>query len=163
VRDSLKMIRASIPATIDIAEAIEAVPPVLGDPSQLHQIVINFVVNASQAIGDRMGTITVSLAAAVPAEERGHSWICLSVRDTGCGMDEATRQRVFEPFFTTKPVGVGTGLGLSVVHGIVVQHGGRVTVESSVGLGTRFDVCLPARAARLVADGSAPLLCVIPR
>jgi signal transduction histidine kinase len=148
VRDSLKMIRASIPATIDIAEAIEAVPPVLGDPSQLHQIVINFVVNAWHAIGDRIGTISVSLAVAVPAaEEHGHSWICLSVRDTGCGMDEATRQRVFEPFFTTKPVDVGTGLGLSVVHGIVVQHGGRVTVESSVGVGTRFDVCLPALAA----------------
>jgi signal transduction histidine kinase len=147
VRDSLKMIRASIPATINIAEAIEAVPPVFGDPSQLHQIVINFVVNASHAIGDGMGTITVSLTAAMPAaEENGQAWICLSVRDTGCGMNEATRQRVFEPFFTTKPVGVGTGLGLSVVHGIVVQHGGRVTVESRVGVGTRFDVYLPALA-----------------
>jgi signal transduction histidine kinase len=147
VRDSLKMIRASIPATIDIAEAIETVPPVFGDPGQLDQIVINFVVNASQAIGDRMGTISVSLTAAVPAaEEHGQAWVCLSVRDTGCGMDEATRQRIFEPFFTTKPVGEGTGLGLSVVHGIVVQHGGRVTVESSVGAGTRFDVYLPAFA-----------------
>jgi signal transduction histidine kinase len=149
VRDSLKMIRASIPATIDIAEVIEIVPSVFGDPSQLHQIVINFVVNASQAIGDRMGTITVSLAAAVPAEEEhAQAWICLSVGDTGCGMDEGTRQRVFEPFFTTKPVGEGTGLGLSVVHGIVVQHGGRVTVESQVGQGTRFDVYLPALAGK---------------
>jgi signal transduction histidine kinase len=143
------MIRASIPATIDIAEVIEIVPSVFGDPSQLHQIVINFVVNASQAIGDRMGTITVSLAAAVPAEEEhAQAWICLSVGDTGCGMDEGTRQRVFEPFFTTKPVGEGTGLGLSVVHGIVVQHGGRVTVESQVGQGTRFDVYLPALAGK---------------
>jgi signal transduction histidine kinase len=148
VRDSLKMIRASIPATIDIAEAIETVPLVFGDPSQLHQIVINFVVNASQAIGDRMGTITVSLAAVPAEEEHGQAWVCLGVGDTGCGMDEGTRQRVFEPFFTTKPVGEGTGLGLSVVHGIVVQHGGRVTVESQVGQGTRFDVYLPALAGK---------------
>jgi signal transduction histidine kinase len=148
VRDSLKMIRASIPATIDIAEAIETVPPVFGDPSQLHQIVINFVVNASHAIGDSMGTISVALTAAVPAAEgNGRAWICLSVRDTGCGMDEATRQRAFEPFFTTKPAGEGTGLGLSVVHGIVVQHGGKIRVESEVGHGTRFDVYLPTIAS----------------
>ena len=150
VRDSLKMIRSSLPATIDIAEAIETVPPVLADPGQLHQIVLNLVVNAAQAIGHGMGTITVALRAErfpLPLDDGigpPVSCVALTVRDSGCGMDEATMQRVFEPFFTTKPVGEGTGLGLSVVHSIVAQHGGRATVESRVGQGTRFDVYLPA-------------------
>jgi signal transduction histidine kinase len=153
VRDSLKMIRSSLPATIDIAEAIETVPPVLGDPGQLHQIVLNLVVNAAQAIGDGMGTIAVATRTehfALPLGDGvGPPVLCvgLTVSDSGCGMDAATMQRVFEPFFTTKPVGEGTGLGLSVVHSIVAQHGGRATVESRVGQGTRFDIYLPALAA----------------
>jgi two-component system, cell cycle sensor histidine kinase and response regulator CckA len=150
VRDSLKMIRSSLPATIDVAEEIDTVPPVLGDPGQLHQIVLNLVVNAAQAIGGGMGTITVATRTERFALPLGESiglpvpCVALTVRDSGCGMDEATMQRVFEPFFTTKPVGEGTGLGLSVVQSIVAQHGGRATVKSRVGQGTRFDVYLPA-------------------
>jgi two-component system cell cycle sensor histidine kinase/response regulator CckA len=122
----------------------------LADPDQLQQVIINLVNNAAQAIGDRLGTITVEVSAApndkLPAEAHpdGGSIIRLSVSDTGCGMDEATQTRIFEPFFTTKPVGEGTGLGLSVVHGIVVQHGGSLSVESQVDKGTRFDIFLPA-------------------
>jgi signal transduction histidine kinase len=70
----------------------------------------------------------------------------LSVRDTGCGMDEVTSARAFEPFFTTKKVGEGTGLGLSIAHGIVTEHGGQLTVESRVGVGTCFNVYLPVRS-----------------
>ena len=119
---------------------------------QLHQIMINLMVNAAQAIGDKIGRITVTLDTAPGALLEGgpaaagtavHVWVA----DTGCGMDEATRQRIFEPFFTTKHVGEGTGLGLSVVHGIIAQHGGRITVESRPGEGTRFDVDLPALSA----------------
>jgi PAS domain S-box-containing protein len=144
LRDSLKMLRASLPTTLEITEKIQNVPAILADPGQLHQIVINLVVNAAQAIGEKMGTITVSLDMA-PMGALGtlSPVVHLSVADTGHGMDEATQQRIFEPFFTTKPVGEGTGLGLSVVHGIVLQHGGRITVASSLGDGTRFDVLLP--------------------
>jgi signal transduction histidine kinase len=149
LRDSLRMSRASLPATIQLEEVIDTVPLVYGDPSQLHQVVINLLVNAGQAIGASMGTITVSLAVdaeAAPSHQSAdppRPMLRLAVRDTGSGMDEATMQRVFEPFFTTKPVGEGTGLGLSVVHGIVTQHGGRMTVESRVGQGTCVTAYLP--------------------
>jgi PAS domain S-box-containing protein len=153
LRDSLKMLRASLPATLHIDEKIEEVPQILADPAQLHQIVINLVVNAAQAIGDRMGTIIIALGAA-PTGALGTlaPVVHLSVSDTGRGMDAATQQRIFEPFFTTKPVGEGTGLGLSVVHGIVMQHGGRITVASTLGEGSRFDVLLPAVSDEKDAD-----------
>src|SRR6185312_1664532 len=98
---------------------------------------VNLVTNAAQAIGTAMGTITVELR-----QDRDAA-ICLAVRDTGCGMDEATAARIFEPFFTTKDVGQGTGLGLSLVHGIVSSHGGRIKMTSRVGEGTIFEICLP--------------------
>jgi signal transduction histidine kinase len=158
LREALAMVRASLPATIEIVEAVADAPPVLGDPGQLHQVVINLVVNAAQAIGTAMGTITLSLSAERRAladasgGEAAADCVRLSVADTGCGMDEATQRRIFEPFFTTKGVGEGTGLGLSVVHGIIIQHGGRVTVESRLGEGARFDVYLPALDERSAAD-----------
>jgi PAS domain S-box-containing protein len=165
VRSSLKMLRASIPSTIQIEEAIAEVPPVRGDPGQIHQIMINLVVNAAQAIGEVPGNIAVELASA-PSEkldQARHPWtgpaVRLSVQDSGCGMDAATMQRIFEPFFTTKATGEGTGIGLSVVQGIVAEHGGRIAVESRRGKGTRFDVYLPAlsqeEAARLGMSGAA--------
>jgi putative cofactor-binding repeat protein len=164
LRESLKMVRSSIQSTITFEEAIEEVPLVRGDPSQIHQVVINLIVNAAQAIGAAMGTISVRLAldAAVTLAENpdaaARPAIRLTVRDTGSGMEEDTMRRIFEPFFTTKPVGEGTGLGLSVVHSIVAQHGGRMTVESRLGAGTVFDVFLPAAAEMSVpaaADAAA--------
>ena len=135
----------------------DASPPVLGDPTQLHQVVVNLVNNAAQAIDDRHGTISIEVAVVPPAAGDGAArpMLCLSVRDTGCGMDEATLDRVFEPFFTTKGVGKGTGLGLAVVHGIVGSHGGRIEVSSEMGLGTQFSVLLPA-ADIAEAAGPAP-------
>jgi PAS domain S-box-containing protein len=165
IRGSLKMLRASVPSTIQIEEAIAEVPPVRGDPGQIHQVMINLVVNAAQAIGESSGKIAVELATA-PSDQLDqgrHPWtgpaVRLSVQDSGCGMDEATMQRIFEPFFTTKAVGEGTGIGLSVVHGIVAQHGGRIAVASRRGKGTRFDVYLPAlsqdEARQLAMSGAA--------
>ena len=147
-RDALQMLRATLPATIQIADQILEVPRVLGDPGEMHQVIINLVTNAGHAIGSSLGKITVRLWGAAEREpslagEAG-SVVCLSVGDTGCGMDQATLDRIFEPFFTTKSVGEGTGLGLSVVHGIVTRHGGRIEVRSTPGEGSKFTVALPA-------------------
>jgi len=116
----------------------------MGDPGKLGQVITNLVSNAAHAIGPHLGTITVELKSESEEGHGGAPMIRLSVRDTGCGLDEATAARIFEPFFTTKPVGEGTGLGLSVVHGIVSEHGGRVSVTSSPGNGALFDVLLPS-------------------
>lgn len=146
-RDALRMLRASLPATIQIVDQILEVPKVFGDRGELHQVIINLVTNAAHAVGVGIGKITVRLwgtAEREPSVSReAGSVVCLSVVDTGCGMDKATLDRIFEPFFTTKGVG-GTGLGLSVVHGIVTRHGGRIEVHSKAGEGSEFTVLLPA-------------------
>jgi signal transduction histidine kinase len=153
VQEALRMLRASIPATIRLAEQIEPVAPLYGDPAQLHQIIVNLVTNAAHAIGESTGVVTVGLRSA-PAAEGEVEHVVLTVRDTGSGMEEATQARIFDPFFTTKPVGEGSGLGLSIVHGIVVAHGGRIDVSSRSGEGSEFRVTLP-RAGR---DAAAPTM-----
>jgi PAS domain S-box-containing protein len=144
---ALKLLRAILPTTISISERLEPVPPIWADEGQLHQVLMNLVTNAAQAIGRQMGTITVEVAPASGGSPESGPAVRLSVIDTGSGMDEATRQRIFEPFFTTKSISEGTGLGLSVVHGIVSDHGGYITVTSSPGHGARFDIFIP------IADG----------
>jgi PAS domain S-box-containing protein len=141
LRDALQLMRATVPTSIRLEEEIAAVPPVAGDPNQLHQVIVNLVTNAAHAIGEAHGTITVGLRTDADGKA-----LRLSVADTGSGMDAATKARIFEPFFTTKEVGKGTGLGLAVVHGIIKDHGGRIEVESAPGQGTRFDVVLPVAA-----------------
>jgi PAS domain S-box-containing protein len=138
-RRALRMMRASLPATIRVEETISAVPMISGDPNQLHQVLVNLMTNAAHAIDEAMGTITVRLAL-----DPGAFRLRLSVADNGCGMDDATKARIFEPFFTTKDVRKGTGLGLSVAHGIISEHGGQVEVESTPGAGSCFTILLPA-------------------
>ena len=138
------MLRASIPRTVELVEQIEPVPPMHADAGQLHQVVINLVTNAAHAIGNNIGKITVSVALLPPHRNGAPDTICLTVSDTGCGMDDETAHRIFEPFYTTKPVGEDTGLGLSVVHGIVTGHGGTIDVRSKPGAGSEFIVCLPS-------------------
>ena len=110
---------------------------------------VNLVTNAAQAIGDKVGQIRISVRSPIeqtaslqtPAGER---LIYMSIADSGCGMDAGTIDRIFEPFFTTREVGEGTGLGLSVVHGIVAGHGGTIVVHSQPGEGTEITLSLPA-------------------
>jgi signal transduction histidine kinase len=161
-RDSLRLLRASVPPNIKIAETIATVPLLWGDIGKLHQVIANLVINAAQAIGDRNGTIIVECATApgeqLPLELRSTlgSALRLTVHDNGCGMDQATVARMFDPFFTTKSAGAGTGLGLSVVHGIIEQHGGRILVESNIGQGTRVDIYLPATQRTVSYRSGAP-------
>jgi signal transduction histidine kinase len=149
-RESLQMLRASVPSTVELVEILQPVPPMLADAGQLHQVIINLVTNAAHAIGERVGRVTIKVALAPPRPGDTAVMILLSVADTGCGMDPKTTQRIFEPFYTTKPVGEGTGLGLSVVHGIVTGHGGTIEVGSEPGKGSEFIVRLPSCDARVV-------------
>ncbi len=141
VESVLKLLRATIPTSIQLDTRIGDVPTILADASQIQQVVTNLVTNAAQAIVSAMGVITVTLEFVSGSAQ--HGAIRLSVADTGVGMDEVTQRRIFEPFFTTKQVGVGTGLGLSMIEGIVAEHGGRIEVASEVGKGARFDVYFP--------------------
>lgn len=152
IKEALKLLRGSLPATIAIRELIDSeCGAVMGDPGQIHQVIMNLCTNAYHAMRDKGGTLTVSLHEVEVASEWTSAEFCLrpgryvelSVADTGCGMDAATRQRIFEPFFTTKKQGEGTGLGLSTVHGIVKSHKGGIRVQSEPGKGTRFEILMP--------------------
>jgi two-component system, cell cycle sensor histidine kinase and response regulator CckA len=143
VRETVQMLRATMPASIPLHEDIAGVPPVMGNASQMRQAIVNLVNNAVQAIGDSTGRVTVKLFRQ-GSQADDIARVCLRVSDTGRGMDAATVGRIFEPFFTTKPVGEGTGLGLSLVHGIVTGHKGDIEVRSEPGKGTEFIITLPA-------------------
>lgn len=120
----------------DIVKEYGALPPVLCRPSQINQVVLNLVINATHAIGAPRGRITLRTGC-----DGTHAWIAVS--DTGCGIAPAHLEHIFEPFFTTKPPGRGTGLGLSLARDIVGQHGGRIEVHSEAGRGSTFRVLLP--------------------
>ena len=159
-----KLLRATLPARVEL-EIVLADAPVraLVDATQLQQVLMNLCTNAWHALGEAAGRIVVGLDAvvldraatqrlgAVPPGPYAHLW----VGDSGIGMDAATRARIFEPFFTTKPVGHGTGLGLSVVHGIVSSHHGAISVDSELGHGSTFHLYLPLVEAEAPAAASA--------
>src|SRR5207302_661238 len=128
----------------------------LADAGQLQQVIVNLVTNARQAIGNDPGTVAVGVSPTSRCSSlRRGDFVRLRVADTGCGMDAETKDRIFEPFFTTKNVGEGTGLGLSVVHGIIADHGGRIEVKSQPGEGTEFTILLPAAQFEASTDGAA--------
>jgi len=152
VEESLKLLRATLPSTIEFETSVATdTPAVFADATQIHQVLMNLGTNAWHAMKDRPGRLRVTLeACAVDAalartqpQLRPGMYVRLTVSDNGCGMDEATQRRMFEPFFTTKPAGEGTGLGLSVVHGVMESHDGAVVVRSGVNEGTEFQLYFP--------------------
>lgn len=148
IAEVLDLVQTTIPATIALRPRLAYRGSVLGDPVQLHQIVVNLAMNAADAIGRRPGTIAIDLDRAGADDERRLSlpagdYVRLVVRDDGAGMSAEVLERAFEPFFTTKKAGEGTGLGLAIVHGIVTAHGGAILVDSRPGAGTAFTIYLP--------------------
>ncbi len=157
LKETLKMLRAAIPSTVIISEkAIIQHVTIMADPTKIQQLIINLCKNAAQAMEKNGGVLEVSLEAVEHDEASGKepcindSYIKLSVSDGGIGIAPEIKDRIFDPFFTTKPPGTGSGLGLSVVHGIVEDHNGKIEVESQPGCGTSFHVYLPK-----VADNAA--------
>jgi PAS domain S-box-containing protein len=154
VKEGMKLLRATLPAEIDIRfhDPPEALPPVLVDPNQIHQIIANLGINASHAIGRQPGCIEVrmesvdvdsSLAATSPDLREGR-YVRVQFSDNGMGMRREVMERIFEPFFTTKAPSAGTGLGLSVVRGILKNHDAAISVYSELNRGTRFHLYFPA-------------------
>jgi PAS domain S-box-containing protein len=151
IKEALKLLRASLPSTIEIREKLNSAAVILGNPTQIHQIAMNLCANAGYEMKDGNGVLGVSLNETVlekdftlqhPGMQPG-KYLQLEVTDSGEGIPGDIMERIFNPFFTTKPTGQGTGLGLSVVHGIVKSLEGTVTVSSKLGTGSVFTVYLP--------------------
>jgi signal transduction histidine kinase len=151
VKEALKMLRSAIPVTIDIQQDILSDSLVMADPTQIHQIFMNLCTNATQAMEEDGGILTVRLhdekvgpgAGNILAGLKPGTYLKIEVSDTGKGISEKDLGSIFDPYFTTKAVGDGTGLGLSVVHGIVKAYKGKISVQSTPGKGTVFRVYLP--------------------
>jgi signal transduction histidine kinase len=151
LEDAIGLMRSTIPSSIEIkVDVAPNLPLINANPGQLHQVIVNLCTNAAQAIQKSRGHVGIKLRRADPTQPGCPSrvasgdFIELSVTDDGAGMTADVRARIFEPFFTTKDVGQGSGLGLSVVHGIVTGHGGDITVTTNAGAGSTFRVYLPA-------------------
>jgi signal transduction histidine kinase/CheY-like chemotaxis protein len=153
VEETIKLLRASVPALIEFRTRFGVdVPNVFVDATQIHQVIMNLTTNAAHAIGSRSGLIEIELdstrvtseTAFAHAELHEGNYVRLAISDDGCGMDSATIEQIFEPFYTTKAPGKGSGLGLSVAHGIVKNAGGAITVYSQPNKGTKFHIYLPA-------------------
>ncbi|MBC8393372.1 MAG: PAS domain S-box protein [Deltaproteobacteria bacterium] len=152
IKEALKLLRSSIPTTIEIQQKImTGSDAILADPTQMHQVIMNLCTNAFHAMREKGGLLEVSLTDEYVDPEsanqfdnlRPGSYLKLSVRDTGQGMEPDVIEKIFEPYFTTRDKGVGTGLGMAVVLGIVQDHGGSIHVQSELGKGSTFDMFLP--------------------
>ncbi|MDM8523518.1 response regulator [Desulfococcaceae bacterium HSG8] len=174
IKEALKLLRATLPATIDIRQDIdEKCREVFASPTQIHQVMMNLCANAYHAMREKGGVLGLTL------NEMGYdtelhnydtelhnnissgSYLRLTISDTGQGMSKEVMEKIFDPYFTTKGIGEGTGLGLSVVHGIIRNHSGHITVESEVGKGTTFRILFPvaigtASVPKFISDDPDP-------
>ena len=162
VKECLKMLRASLPTTIEINQNLESESDtVLCDITEINQVLMNLCTNAAHAMRDKGGELTINLtqehldpeAAGKFSDLNPGSYLKLTVSDTGHGIDNETMKNIFVPYYTTKEFGEGTGMGLAVVHGIVRSYGGDITVESEPGKGTVFHVLLPT----IESEASPPI------
>ena len=169
VKEALKLLRASLPATIDIQQRINPdCQAILADPTRIHQIVLNLCTNASHAMEAKGGTLSVLLEdiALGPEEAQAQGleagdYVLLVVSDTGHGMDKEVMDHIFEPYFTTKEQGKGAGMGLAIVHGLVTASRGKISVASTLGQGTTFRIFFPQVPEK--AGGEAPRkICALP-
>jgi len=153
VKESIKLLRSSIPTTIDIQQDIDSQTDlILADPTHIHQIMMNLCTNAYHAMEEKGGTLSISLGNKALTEHdlvnhppiKPGNFIQLSIKDTGSGITPEIKERIFDSYFTTKEAGKGTGMGLSIVHGIVKSYGGFITCHSEIGAGTVFMIYLPA-------------------
>jgi CheY-like chemotaxis protein len=151
IKEALKLLGATLPSTITTEHDIATTSPVLANPTQIHQLLMNLCTNAAHAMEDKGGVLAVSLtdieldaqALVGQTEMTAGNYVKLSVSDNGKGMSPDVLERIYDPFYTTKPTGKGTGLGLSTVHGIVKNHFGSIAVSSKPDAGTTFDIFLP--------------------
>ena len=161
VEEALKLLRASLPTTIEIKQNIEpGLDAIFADPTQMHQVLMNLCTNSAHAMGDTSGILNIELInedlnlekAALYPELNPGPYVKLSISDTGHGMDSATLDRIFDPYFTTKEQDKGTGMGLAVVHGIIKGHGGVIRVQSKPGKGTCFDILFPVMGRQMKSE-----------
>ena len=160
VNEALKLLRASLPSTVQIKHRVKSNLAVMSDPTNIHQVIMNLCTNAAHAMQENGGILEITLSdediegdfAKYYPDLKPGKYIRLTVSDTGHGMSPEVIERIFDPFFTTKNKGQGTGMGLSVVHGIVKSHGGALTVDSTAGRGSVFTVFLPAIESEWIAN-----------
>jgi len=169
IKESIKLIRSSIPTTIDIHLNVKDIEGVIkADPTQIHQVLINMCTNAAHAMDDKGGILTIGLSEVELSSVSGYQfqdvepgkYIQLTIEDTGVGIDRSIVDRVFDPYFTTKEVGKGSGMGLSVVHGIVKSCNGAISVYSEPGQGTTFKLLFPA--AGKMTDNKKKSINIVP-
>lgn len=158
IKEAIKLLRASLPSSIEIRKNIEpGLGNILADPTQIHQVLMNLCTNASHAMGKGGGILDIKLKSFElnPVDRKNFpglnpgGYLKLTIRDTGNGIDKNIIEKVFTPYFTTKEHGKGTGMGLALVHGIVKNHGGAITVSSKLGKGTTFDVYFPVNDSKI--------------
>ena len=157
VKETIKLLRATLPTTIEIRQHIKTDALVMGDPSQMHQVLMNLCTNAGHAMQERGGVLEIGLENTVLDSDPSNRhaglkpgpFVCLTVSDTGHGMTPEVLERIFDPFFTTKEIAEGTGMGLAVTHGIVNGAGGTIYAYSEANKGSTFKVLLPMIERRL--------------